>query len=121
MKVEKNASCKIERDLMSNTTVNELMALEDGSLCSKKVIYLYQKMVNDGTVWKMPGFYGRCAVNFIENGLVCKRGATMKEMESCRENIDDSCYNECESCKDKCDEYRKDDGKKSENDPESEI
>lgn len=57
--------------------VGKLMDFEAGNMSQPEVIALFQRLVNDGTVWHLQGQYGRLASVLIENGLIQEpRGQT---------------------------------------------
>jgi hypothetical protein len=47
----------------------DLLAFEQGELSQEKTIAMFQAMIDDGSVWNMPGSYGRTAMELIEAGL----------------------------------------------------
>jgi hypothetical protein len=50
--------------------VDAIIAFEEGQLNDKQVVELFQHLVDSGEVWGMQGFYGRTAMDLIEQGLV---------------------------------------------------
>lgn len=50
--------------------VNKIIAYEEGEMDEEQVIAFFQELVDDGTVWKLQGSYGRMAANLISAGLV---------------------------------------------------
>ena len=48
--------------------LNFIMAFEGSRLDREEMIDGFQKMIDDGTVWKLQGSYGRMATRLIENG-----------------------------------------------------
>lgn len=50
---------------MSN--VDDIINYEDGGLSEKAEVKLFQKMINDGTVWHMQGSYGRRAMELLRS------------------------------------------------------
>jgi hypothetical protein len=50
--------------------VDEIIAFEEGTLPDGKVIKMFQRMVNDGSVWGLQGFYGRTAQDLLDAGLI---------------------------------------------------
>lgn len=46
---------------------------EDGNLSESEEVAFFQKIINDGTVWKLQGSYGRQAMAYLEAGL-CELG-----------------------------------------------
>ena len=49
-------------------TIDLMIAFEQGDLDDESVINLFQTLINDGTVDKLEGFYGRMAKRLIEAG-----------------------------------------------------
>jgi len=49
--------------------IEKLMAYENDELEDDEIIELFQSLINDGTVWKLQGSYGRTAVGLIDAGL----------------------------------------------------
>lgn len=58
------------------STIDRLMAFEQGELSDTEIIELFQQLVNTGMAWKLQGFYGRTAAALIEAGLVNELGGT---------------------------------------------
>ena len=52
------------------TTIDKLMAFENGELQDAEIIELFQQLVDSGMAWKLQGHYGRTAQALIEAGLV---------------------------------------------------
>lgn len=52
--------------------IDEIMAYENGELSFDEIIDMFQRMIDDGSVWKFQGHYGRMAVKLIKNGY-CHR------------------------------------------------
>jgi len=50
--------------------VGKIMAYEDGSLSEADTIKMFQEMVNDGSVWKLQGSYGRTAQAMLDAGVI---------------------------------------------------
>jgi hypothetical protein len=46
----------------------DLLALEEGRLSEGETIALFQHLIDEGIVWKMPGSYGRTAMDLMEQG-----------------------------------------------------
>lgn len=53
--------------------ISEFIALENGELDEESEIEFYQKIINDGSVWKLQGSHGRRAMQLIEARL-CELG-----------------------------------------------
>lgn len=53
----------------------DIIALEEGRLGEAETVALFQRLINEGIVWNMPGSYGRTAMELIERGL-CMLGQT---------------------------------------------
>lgn len=53
---------------MQLTVVDMVMAYEDGSLGRDETVALFQKLIDDGSVWSMQGHYGRMAQALIRKG-----------------------------------------------------
>lgn len=45
-----------------------IMAFEDGTATEEQIIEGFQGMINNGTVWKLQGTYGRTAQALIDAG-----------------------------------------------------
>jgi hypothetical protein len=60
---------------MSKDIFDALIAFEDGTLEEKDVPVLFQRLIDDGTVWRLQGSYGRLAQALIQDGL-CMLGPT---------------------------------------------
>lgn len=50
--------------------IEKIMAFEADELDESETIELFQELVDTGLAWKLQGFYGRFAVELIEQGLV---------------------------------------------------
>lgn len=48
---------------------DSLVAFERGELCHREVVALFQRLIDDGTVWGLQGFYGRTAMALIRAGF----------------------------------------------------
>lgn len=49
--------------------ISKLMAFENGELDFDEVVELIQDGIDNGWVWKLQGFYGRCAADLINQGV----------------------------------------------------
>jgi len=59
--------------------VDYIMAFEEGSLSDKDVVKLFSYLVKTGKAWTLQGFYGRTAMNLIEQGYIDKSGKINKK------------------------------------------
>lgn len=50
--------------------VGQMIAWEEGELDHDEEVVLFQKLVDDGTVWSLQGTYGRHAMWLISTGEV---------------------------------------------------
>jgi hypothetical protein len=50
--------------------VDDIMDYEMGELSNAKTIKMFQKMVNDGSAWKLQGSYGRTAMSLLDAGYI---------------------------------------------------
>lgn len=50
-------------------SIDFIMSFEDGTATEEEIIENFQKMIDDGSVWQLQGFYGRTAKALIERGL----------------------------------------------------
>src|ERR1039458_2794158 len=48
--------------------VEKIMSFEEGELEDEEIFALFQYMIDDGSVWKLQGSYGRTAEMLIEGG-----------------------------------------------------
>ena len=49
--------------------LDKIIAWESGELDEDETIEFFQSMIDDGTVWKLQGCYGRTAASLIDAGL----------------------------------------------------
>lgn len=54
--------------------VDFIIAYEGGELSEQEIIEGFQKGINDGSVWKLQGHYGRTAAALIDAGYCTKAG-----------------------------------------------
>jgi hypothetical protein len=52
--------------------IDKIIAFENGELDGDEVIDLFQSLVNSGLAWQLQGFYGRTAMDLINQGLVTR-------------------------------------------------
>lgn len=48
--------------------VGDIIAFESGELDDEQTIALFQRLIDDGTVWHLQGSYGRMAQRLIDAG-----------------------------------------------------
>lgn len=51
-----------------NATIDKIIAFENGELDEGEMLDLFQQLIDNGTVWKLQGFYGRIAQHLIDAG-----------------------------------------------------
>lgn len=51
------------------TNVNDIIEYESGELDETETVAMFQKMIDDGSAWRLQGSYGREAMRMIEAGL----------------------------------------------------
>lgn len=52
----------------SQSPIDDLIAFESGELSEDQAIELFQRLIDDGSVWKLQGSYGRTAMELIQAG-----------------------------------------------------
>lgn len=52
----------------SEKTYEAIVRFETGQLSEPETIQLFQRLIDDGSVWRMQGTYGRLAQQLIESG-----------------------------------------------------
>lgn len=57
------------------TRADLIIAFEQGELDDEAAIMLFQEMIDDGTVWRLQGSYGRMADSLIRMGFCMARRA----------------------------------------------
>jgi len=50
--------------------VNDVITWEEGNVTAQQERKFFQKMVNDGSVWKLQGMYGRRATELLNTGQI---------------------------------------------------
>ena len=53
--------------------VDSLIAWESGELTEAETVAMFQKMIDDGSVWRLQGSFGRTAMDLIRQGY-CQLG-----------------------------------------------
>lgn len=53
---------------MNKNILDDIIAYEEGALDEDDVPRLFQRLIDDGTVWRLQGTYGRTAHALIEGG-----------------------------------------------------
>lgn len=53
---------------MSKSTVDRIIAYEQGELCFDDAIALFQDLIDSKIVWSLQGHYGRTAQSLIDEG-----------------------------------------------------
>ena len=54
--------------------VSKIMAFEEGLMDQEELVEFFQGMIDSGVVWQLQGFYGRTAMDLINEGL-CRRAS----------------------------------------------
>lgn len=52
------------------STLDMIVAFEQGELNEAQIVELFQTLVNTGLAWKLQGFYGRTASAMINAGII---------------------------------------------------
>lgn len=55
--------------------VDKIVAYESGEQTEQETVKMFQKMIEDGSVWKLQGSYGRTAMELLRAGM-CVLGKT---------------------------------------------
>lgn len=56
---------------MSMPNIDDIMKFESGEMWQDELVVFFQGMIDSGVVWQLQGFYGRTAMDLINDGL-CK-------------------------------------------------
>ncbi len=54
-------------------SIDKIMAYEQGEMDQDETIDMFQEMIDDGSVWKLQGSYGRMAAHLVDVGLCTAR------------------------------------------------
>jgi hypothetical protein len=57
-----------------NTSIDNIIAYENGELTDQEVVYLFAELVKSGMAWTLQGRYGRTASALIEHGYIDREG-----------------------------------------------
>lgn len=63
------------------TTVNAIIAYEQGELNGDEVLQLFARLIRDGLAWTLQGAYGRQAAAFIAEGYISPDGIILRDYE----------------------------------------
>jgi hypothetical protein len=61
------------------TTVDQIIAYEQGELGAVDTVELFSELVKDGTAWVLQGSYGRAAQSLIDQGFLAEDGTVDRE------------------------------------------
>lgn len=61
--------------MKEHSPLDVIVAFDEGRLSEERIIDLIQSLIDDGSVWRLQGFYGRLAHELIEAGH-CTLGPT---------------------------------------------
>ena len=64
---------------MSAILTESLIAYENEELEGMEILRLFQRLIQDGTVWSLQGSYGRMAKRLIETGWLDSSGNILRE------------------------------------------
>lgn len=68
----------------SADTVDKIIAYESGELEDDDVIALFADLIKSGMAWQLQGSYGRQAKQFIDAGIISRRGEILSNGEEAR-------------------------------------
>lgn len=51
-----------------HTLVSDIMEYESGQSSEDDTVAMFQRMINDGSVWRLQGSYGRAAMDLLRSG-----------------------------------------------------
>lgn len=54
--------------MKKDTTLDQIIAYENGSLTDEQSVAMFQELIDSGLVWQLQGSYGRTARSLIETG-----------------------------------------------------
>jgi hypothetical protein len=57
-----------------NTSIDNIIAYENGELNDQEVVYLFAELVKSGMAWTLQGHYGRTANALIKEGWFDREG-----------------------------------------------
>jgi hypothetical protein len=57
-----------------NTSIDNIIAYENGELTDQEVVYLFAELVKSGMAWALQGHYGRTANALIKEGWFDREG-----------------------------------------------
>lgn len=55
-------------------TFQYMMEFESGELTTKNVLKLFCNLIENGQAFRLQGFYGRQAMDFLDQGFIVKKG-----------------------------------------------
>jgi hypothetical protein len=59
--------------MIKGDVVSKIMAFEEGEMEEVELVEFFQEIIDSGLVWQLQGFYGRTAMDLINNGLCVRR------------------------------------------------
>lgn len=57
-----------------------IMRYEDGQLSEVEEIEFFSDLISSGMCWKLQGFYGRTANNYIQSNIINKNGNILVDL-----------------------------------------
>jgi hypothetical protein len=54
--------------------LNAMIAYEEGTISYQDFIELFSNLIKSGLCWQLQGFYGRTAMQLIDEGLITEQG-----------------------------------------------